>query len=184
MKKMFMAVGSLFFGGSAEIPVHSDMSIAQFEVRDIEGQMKKLSDYQGRVVVIVNTASRCGFTPQYESLEKLYDEYKEKGLVVLGFPSNDFGGQEPGSDQEIKFFCQENYDVSFPLFSKSVVKGKEKAPLFQYLTREGGEIGWNFEKFLIDRKGHVRKRFKSGVSPDSKSFRSVVDELIKESTGS
>lgn len=145
-------------------------------VRSIEGGEVPLARYQGKVLLVVNTASQCGFTPQYEGLQTLYERYGEKGLVVLGFPSNDFGGQEPGSNEEIAGFCSSKFDVEFPLFEKGSVSGGGKQPLFDYLTAnspEPGEIKWNFEKFLVGRDGEVITRFRSRVEP-------LSDELVSE----
>jgi len=132
--------------------------IYDFRVADIDGNDVNLADYKGRVLLVVNVASKCGFTPQYKGLQKLYDQYKDKGFVILAFPSNDFMGQEPGTNEQIKTFCQLNYQVSFPLFSKISVKGRDIHPLYKFLTENStdpnfaGGITWNFNKFLIDRK--------------------------------
>jgi len=149
-----------------------------FTMKSLTGEDVPLSKYQGKVVLIVNTASKCGYTPQYEGLEALYKKYQEKGLVLLGFPSNDFGSQEPGTDKEIAEFCKANYGVTFPMFSKVVVKDDSKVPLYKYLTDEKndsqkyGEIKWNFEKFLISKDGKIVSRFRSAVTPQS-------DEVVK-----
>jgi len=135
-----------------------------FEAEDISGKLIKMSEYKGKMVLVVNTASHCGFTPQFDGLEKLYKDYQAKGFVVLGFPCNQFAGQEPGSAAEIMSFCKLTYGVSFPMFSKINVNGKEAHPIFTYLKSElpdvlGGRIKWNFTKFLIDRTGKPIKRF-------------------------
>lgn len=140
------------------------MSIYDYSVRTIDGHGLSFKEYEGDVVLIVNTASRCGFTPQYRELEELYRKYKDQGFVVLGFPCNQFMNQEPGSEAEILDFCQVNYDVTFPLFAKIDVKGPHAHPLFTYLTRQkkgimGSDIKWNFTKFLVDQSGHVVKRY-------------------------
>ncbi len=138
---------------------------------DMSGKPAALSVYSGKVALVVNTASRCGYTGQYEGLQKLQSKYRDRGLVVLGFPSNDFLGQEPGSNAEIRLFCEKTYKVDFPLFNKDHVKGRSKQAVYQWLT-EGpqkefhGEIGWNFEKFLISRDGRIVGRFKPGVDPE------------------
>lgn len=155
------------------------------EVTNIDNQKVKLSDYKGSVALIVNTASRCGFTPQYKDLQMLYEKYKSKGLVVLGFPSNDFMSQEPGSNDDIKRFCSMNYGVNFPMFAKGSVKGAEKQTLYKVLTEQSGpefagEIGWNFEKFLVDRNGKVRARFGSFTNPMSAKIERKVEELLAE----
>lgn len=158
-----------------------------FKMTGIDGKEVDLSTYKGKVVVFVNVASQCGYTPQYEGLQKLYDEYGKDGLVIIGVPANDFGKQEPGSDEEIVKFCKNNYKVTFPLMSKVVVKGEGKTPLYQYLTSKDtnpgfdGEVKWNFEKFLVSREGKVVGRFKSGVSPTSEEMtKAVKAELAKK----
>jgi glutathione peroxidase len=154
----------------------------QFTVKDIDGKDVNLADFKGRVVLIVNVASRCGNTPQYKPLEKLYEKYKDQGLVIIGFPANNFGAQEPGSDGQIKEFCESTYHVAFPMMSKISVKGDDKAPLYQYLTDEktngqfAGEIEWNFGKFLVDRNGAVIARIAPSTKPDSPK---VVAEIEK-----
>lgn len=159
--------------------------IYQFIVQDINGSNVNLSNYQDKVVLIVNVASKCGFTYQYEGLEKIYLQYKDQGFVILGFPSNDFMGQEPGSNEEIKNFCSLNYGVTFPMFSKIKVKGKDKAPLYAFLTDKkknpkfGGDISWNFNKFLIDKKGNIIERFDSGVKPEDKKLIDALETALK-----
>ena len=161
----------------------NDGSVYQFEPENIDGEVTPLSMYEGKVLLIVNTASKCGYTPQYEGLQALYEEYKDRGLVVLGFPANNFGGQEPGTDEEIKQFCRVNFDVGFPMFSKVSVKGEDIHPLFDYLTKsEGaefsGEIKWNFEKFLVDKKGNLIHRFRSKVKPQSDELVNAIDQAL------
>ena len=149
------------------------MSIYQFSANNISGQEVSLSDYKGKVILIVNTASKCGFTPQFEGLETLYKELVDDGLVVLGFPCNQFGGQDPGSNGEIEEFCQLNYGVSFPMFSKIDVNGDDAHPLFVYLKENAkGVLGskaikWNFTKFLVNKEGEVVKRYGSKDKPSS-----------------
>ncbi|HVE14209.1 MAG TPA: glutathione peroxidase [Elusimicrobiota bacterium] len=150
-------------------------------LKDIAGKPATLAAYKGKVLLIVNTASRCGFTPQYAGLEALQKKYAAKGFTVLGFPSNDFGGQEPGSETEIKKFCEVRYGVSFPLFSKVVVLGADKHPLYRWLTGHApktGEVGWNFEKFLVDRSGKVVGRFRSPVKPDSPELAAAIEKSL------
>lgn len=148
------------------------MKIYEFVVKDAQGNEKKLSDYQGKVLLIVNTASKCGFTPQYGELQTLYTRYQEKGLEILGFPCDQFAHQEPGSDAEIQQFCQLNYGVTFPVFAKIDVNGKKAHPLFRYLRKEkaegllGDAIKWNFTKFLVDRNGQVIARFSPNTKPE------------------
>jgi glutathione peroxidase len=147
----------------------------------IDGKKEALSQYQGKVVMVVNTASECGFTGQYKDLEALYEKYKSQGLVVLGFPSNDFGSQEPGTNAEIKKFCKNKFKVSFPLFSKNPVTGTQKQPVYQFLTQAAtpkGEVSWNFEKFLINKKGEVVARYKSSVSPSAPELDKAVAALL------
>jgi glutathione peroxidase len=149
------------------------MSVYPFKAKTIGGKEIPLSDYQGRALLIVNVASKCGFTPQYEGLEKLYEKYKDRGFDVLGFPCNQFGSQEPGSEAEIKSFCDLNFGVKFPLFAKIEVNGPGAHPLYKYLTSEkpgilGTEaIKWNFTKFLIDKKGEPVKRYGSADKPEN-----------------
>jgi len=153
------------------------------EMKLLDGSACDLSQYKGKVVLIVNVASRCGYTPQYAGLQKLYDAHKDKGLVVLGFPANEFGAQEPGSDAEIAQFCSSKYGVTFPMFSKIVVKGSGIAPLYKTLTETAappGDVNWNFEKFLIGRDGTIKGRYKSGVGPDDAALKTAIEaELAK-----
>ncbi|MFK8044361.1 MAG: glutathione peroxidase [Crocinitomicaceae bacterium] len=149
-----------------------DNSIFKYSAKSISGEDKSLSEFKGNVMLIVNTASNCGFTPQYEGLERLHNDYNEKGLSVLGFPCNQFGGQEPGTEKEIQTGCLVNYGVSFQMFSKVDVNGKNEDPIFTYLKdKKGGILGknikWNFTKFLVDRTGKVVKRYASITKPES-----------------
>ena len=151
------------------------------EVKGIDGKAVDLAAYKGKVVLVVNVASRCGYTGQYSGLQKLYDSHKDKGLVILGFPANDFGAQEPGSDAQIAEFCSSKYGVTFPMFAKITVKGPEKAPLYKSLTESAepkGEVGWNFEKFLIGKDGAVIGRFKSGVAPDDAKLVQAIEAAL------
>ncbi|KAF1018489.1 glutathione peroxidase [Acinetobacter sp.] len=146
-------------------------NIYQFEAELLEGENKSFSDYQGKVLLIVNTASKCGFTPQFAGLEKLYEKYKDQGLEVLGFPCNQFGGQDPGTNEQIGSYCQRNYGVSFPMFAKVNVKGPEAHVIFRYLTNNskgilGSGIKWNFTKFLINKKGEVINRYAPTTKPE------------------
>ena len=154
-------------------------NIYQFEAELLEGENKPLSDYEGKVLLIVNTASKCGFTPQFAGLEKLYEQYKDQGFEVLGFPSNQFGGQDPGSNEQIGEFCQRNYGVTFPMFAKVDVKGPEAHIVFRYLTNNskgvlGNGIKWNFTKFLINKKGQVVNRYAPTTKPET------LEEDIKQ----
>ncbi|WP_221567254.1 glutathione peroxidase [Alkalihalobacillus sp. TS-13] len=147
-------------------------SVHDFSARSITGEDKKLADYKGKVLLIVNTASKCGFTPQYEGLQRLYDTYKDEGFEVLGFPSNQFMNQEPGSEEDIQEFCKLNYGVSFPMFSKVDVKGNEAHPLFKHLIKEApgmlsDQVKWNFTKFLVDQEGRVIDRYAPQTKPEN-----------------
>ena len=151
------------------------------EFNTITGDPTNLDAYKGKVVLIVNVASKCGFTPQYAGLEELYNKYKDKGFVILGFPANNFGGQEPGTNKEILNFCTSKYDVTFPMMSKISVKGDDIHPLFKYLTEDSnipGEIGWNFSKFLLDRDGKLVARYPSKVVPMSDEITSKIEGLL------
>lgn len=150
-------------------------------VPSLEGQPVPLSQYRGQVAMVVNTASRCGFTGQYADLEALYQELRGRGFVVLGFPCDEFGGQEPGSAEEIRAFCTERYQVTFPLFAKVRVKrGPEQAEVYRFLTAQHKPPSWNFTKYLVDRQGRVRHRYGSMTSPGSRSLRKALEELLKE----
>ncbi len=152
-----------------------------FTVKTIDGKERSLSEYEGKVVLIVNVASECGYTPQYKDLQDIYQKYKDKGFVILGFPSNDFGQQEPGTDPQIKKFCETKYNVTFDLFSKIEVKGNDQAPLYKYLTTEcevPHDITWNFNKFLVDRTGKVVDYFPSKVKPTDTALTKKIEELL------
>ena len=155
-------------------------SFHDFSVKTIRGEQKSLADYRGKVVLVVNVASECGFTPQYEGLEKLHEELSLKGLVVAGFPSNDFGAQEPGDDAQIEGFCTTKFGVKFPMFSKIPVKGAAKHALYTFLTsaEPAGEVKWNFEKFLVGKDGAVVGRFSSKVAPESAELRAAIDRAL------
>lgn len=158
-------------------------SVHDFELNNIDGEKINLSTYEGKVLLIVNTASECGYTPQYEGLQAIYEEYKDEGLVVLGFPANNFGGQEPGTNEEIKQFCRVNFSVTFPMFSKISVKGEDINPMFSYLIQQEnpdftGKIKWNFEKFLVNRDGQLIRRFRSAVTPESDEINSAIKQAL------
>ena len=179
--RLLVVIFILFFTVSAM----GDSNIYNFSFKDLDDQPVSLNTFKGKVLLIVNTASRCGFTPQYKDLEELYTKYESQGLKVLGFPSNDFGTQEPGNNSEIKKFCTLKYNVTFPMFAKGSVSGDSIQPLFKYLTSESskdftGEIKWNFEKFLIDKKGNLRSRFSSAVTPLNSKITEQVESLLKE----
>ena len=158
--------------------------IYTFALKSIDGKEVNLSQYRGKTLLFVNVASQCGYTPQYEGLQKVYSKYKDRGLVVLGFPANNFGAQEPGTDQEIKTFCSTRYNVTFPMFSKISVKGPDQHPLYQYLTSSAtnpkfaGEIKWNFNKFLIDKQGNVAARFDSKDAPESETVVGAIEKAL------
>ena len=159
-------------------------TLSDFSARRIDGHPQPLSEYAGELVLIVNVASKCGNTPQYEGLEKTYEKYKDKGFVILGFPANNFGGQEPGTNAEIKAFCEETYKVAFPMFSKISVKGDGMHPLYKYLTNleskplGKGNFAWNFEKFLIGRDGTVVGRFGNKTKPEDPTVVAAIDAAL------
>lgn len=158
--------------------------ISDLTVKDMDGNTIKLSDYSGKVLLIVNVASECGYTPQYKGLQQIYSKYKDQGFEILAFPCNDFGGQEPGTNEEIKEFCSVNYGVNFTLFDKIKVLGDNKEPLYARLINnpntEKGDIEWNFEKFLISRDGTIVKRFKSKIKPTSDEVTSAIEMELKK----
>ena len=154
-----------------------------FTLSSIDGKPAPLAEYKGKVILLVNVASQCGYTPQYSALEAIYEKYKDRGFVILGFPANNFGAQEPGTNEEIKTFCTRKYNVTFPMYAKISVKGPDQAPLYSYLTKEtgagmAGEIQWNFTKFLVDRDGKVVERFEPAVTPDSKDVTSAIEKQL------
>ena len=162
--------------GTTKVP-----TALNYTMKSIDGKAIDLAKYQGRVVLMVNVASECGFTPQYAGLEELHKKYASSGLSILGFPANEFGSQEPGSDREISEFCTKNYGVEFDMFSKIVVRGSGQAPLYKYLTTHPkfpGQVDWNFEKFLIARNGDVAGRFKSEVEPLSRQMVSAIESAL------
>jgi glutathione peroxidase len=164
--------------------LYAGSGIYSFTLNSIDGKPAPLADYKGKVVLIVNVASRCGYTPQYTALEATYEKYKDKGFVILGFPANNFMSQEPGTNEEIKTFCSRKYNVTFPMYSKISVKGDDQAPLYGYLTKEtgaglAGDIKWNFTKFLVDRDGKVVQRFEPAVTPDSPEVIAAIEKQLK-----
>jgi glutathione peroxidase len=185
----FLAAGLAALGAAGEaqaVPGSESAPVLSFTVKKNDSTPVKLDQYRGSVLLIVNTASKCGFTPQYAGLEKLYEKYKDRGLKILAFPANNFGAQEPGTDAEIRTFCTTKYNVSFDLFSKISVKGEDKAPLYRFLT-EGqkdpalnGEIKWNFQKFLVNRRGEVVARFDPQDDPLSPKVTEAVEKLLAE----
>lgn len=155
-------------------------NVHEFTMQSIDGQPAPLAAYKGKVLLLVNVASKCGYTPQYTGLESLYEKYKDKGLVVVGVPANNFGAQEPGTNEEIKTFCTRTYNVTFPMMSKVSVKGEDKAPLYQYLTDNAGEVKWNFTKFLIGKDGKVVTKFDSAVKPDAPELATAIEKALAE----
>jgi glutathione peroxidase len=164
------------------ISVRAADSIYDIPLKDIDGKNTSLKPYKGNVLLIVNVASKCGFTPQYTALEAIYQKYKGQGLAVLGFPCNQFGGQEPGTDEEIKQFCTSKYSVTFPMFDKLEVNGANRHPLYKTLAGDGsptaGDIKWNFTKFLVGRDGKIVKRFDSKVKPDSPEMIQTIEAAL------
>lgn len=162
-----------------------DVDVLTRTMKRLDGQPQDLAEYRGKVILIVNTASKCGLTGQYAGLQKLYEDKQGEGFVVLGFPANNFMGQEPGSNEEIAAFCERNYGVTFPMFSKISVKGDDQDPLYAQLTSLpeplGGEIRWNFDKFLVDRTGRVVNRFGPRTRPDDAELVAAIDELLASS---
>lgn len=158
-------------------------SLYSVKENDIAGKAVDMNQFKGKVVLVVNVASQCGYTPQLDGLEALYNKYKDKNVVVLGVPTNDFGGQTPESDEGFKEFCSKTYKVTFPLLTKKTILGKDKRPLYKFLTEDvskelRGDVKWNFEKFLINKEGKVVERFSSKVTPDDKNLTSKIDALL------
>jgi glutathione peroxidase len=179
---VFLALLTAPLARAADMPA----SFYDLRVKTLEGEEQALGKHKGKVLLVVNTASRCGYTPQYQALQTVYDRYRSKGFEVLGFPSNDFGGQEPGSATEIRKFCSTRYKVSFPMFEKKPVSGKDKQVLYRWLIANepgaGGspsEVAWNFEKFLVGKDGKVIARFKSGVNPESPEVLKAIEGALR-----
>jgi glutathione peroxidase len=174
-----LAVG---VGLAAEAPAGS---VLDFSLKSINGQETALSQFRGKVLLLVNTASKCGFTPQFKALEEIYKRYKDQGLVILGFPANNFLWQEPGTDKEIAQFCMINYGVSFPMFSKISVRGKKIHPLYKFLVEKetnpgfAGKIAWNFTKFLVDRQGNIVARFEPKTVPDDPHVVAAIEKALQ-----
>ncbi len=176
MRTAYLLAAMTFVGAGATRAA----SLHDFTVVSIDGAPVRLSSYKGKVALVVNVASRCGFTPQYASLEAAYRKHKDRGFVVLGFPANNFRNQEPGTNAEIAEFCQRTYGVTFPMFSKISVLPPDKAPLYQFLTQGGNEIEWNFTKFLVDRDGKVLARFPSKVAPESPEVTAAIEKALAQ----
>jgi len=180
-----LAATAAFAGPSPALPPAADAkSVYDFTLKSIDGQPTPLSEYHGKVLLLVNVASKCGYTPQYTALEAIYEKYKSRGLIIVGIPANNFMGQEPGTNEEIKTFCSKKYNVSFPMMSKVSVKGDDTTPLYQFLTSKsadpkfGGEIKWNFTKFLFDRNGNPVARFEPATTPDSPEMTAAIEAAL------
>lgn len=178
---LMMAAPDAPAGQKGQLMAAKTAGVYDFTLNDIDGKPVNLGQYKGKVLLVVNTASFCGNTPQYTDLESLYEQYRDKGFEVLAFPANNFGQQEPGTNAEIKGFCLTKYSVSFPLFSKISVKGDDKHPLYRYLTEQSpfpGEVEWNFQKYLVDRSGHVVARFPHRMKPSSPEIVKEVEQAL------
>jgi glutathione peroxidase len=172
---LFLATG-LFLATQ----LHAASSIFDFTMDSIDGKPTPLANFKGKVTLVVNVASRCGFTPQYTGLEAVYEKFRDRGFTIAGFPANNFGFQEPGSNEEIKQFCSAKYNVKFPMFAKISVLGSDIAPLYQFLTKSmGGDIQWNFTKFLVGKDGKVIARFASDVEPESPELLAAIEKALK-----
>ncbi len=182
MRKLILSL--MLFLAAGGMAAANATSIYDFTMNSIDGQPVSLKSYSGKVVLLVNVASKCGFTPQYASLEALYEKYKDRGLVIIGVPANNFAQQEPGTNEEIKTFCSRKYNVTFPMMAKVSVLGDDKTPLYQFLTNKstdpkfGGDIKWNFTKFLFDRNGNLVARFEPPVTPDSAEVQSAIESTL------
>jgi glutathione peroxidase len=179
--RAYFVFGAIFVMASS---LFAASGVYSFTLNSIDGAPAPLAGYKGKVVLLVNVASQCGYTPQYSALEAIYEKYKDRGFVILGFPANNFGAQEPGTNEEIKTFCTRKYSVTFPMYAKISVKGADQAPLYAYLTKEtpagiSGDIKWNFTKFLVDRDGKVVQRFESAVTPDSTEVTEAIEKQLK-----
>jgi glutathione peroxidase len=181
VKKLLAVLGSCAVAVAA---MATGKSVHDFTLDSIDGQATPLASFKGKVVLLVNVASRCGYTPQYSALEATYEKYKDRGLVIVGVPANNFASQEPGTNEEIKKFCQTKYSVTFPMMAKVSVKGSDITPLYQFLTdpavnpQAGGEIKWNFTKFLIGPDGRVIARFEPNVTPDSPEVTGAIEKAV------
>jgi glutathione peroxidase len=187
MRALMAALAGIgLFGGMGAVAGEPGAYVLDHKMVTIDGKEVKLEDYKGKVLLFVNVASKCGLTKQYEQLVELHDRYKDKGLVILGFPANNFGAQEPGTNEEIQEFCSTKYNVEFPMFSKISVKGDDIHPLYKELTSEeenktySGEIKWNFTKFLVDREGKVVARFEPRVEPTADTVINAIEDHLEE----
>jgi len=176
-QKILLPISLLMFAAA----LYGAASIYDYTLNSIDGTPAPLSGYRGKVVLLVNVASKCGYTPQYKALEAVYEKYQDKGLVIVGFPANNFGSQEPGTNQEIKTFCERTYKVTFPMYSKISVKGADIAPLYDYLTKAtGGDIKWNFTKILVGKNGEIITRFEPATKPDSPEVTSAIEKALAD----
>lgn len=181
----FLFVSAFIFFANPVVDAKTK-SILDFKMKDIDGKDVRLNKYKGKVLMVVNTASKCGYTPQYEGLEAIYRKYNQQGFYVLGFPANNFGGQEPGTAEEIKEFCTTKYKVTFPMFAKVSVKGEDQDPMYKFLTGKetnpefAGDITWNFNKFLVDRSGKVIARFSSKDTPESEKVVAAIEKELSK----
>jgi glutathione peroxidase len=175
---LLFTLAAVTFGAAAF--AEPAMSFFELKTNRLTGKQENLSEYKGKVLLVVNTASECGYTPQYAGLEKLHKEYKDKGVAVLGFPSNDFGGQEPGSSQEIAKFCELRFKVTFPMFEKVKTKGEGQSPVYEFLARKHGAPKWNFHKYVVGKDGQVKAAFPSSVEPDSAELKKALDSALAE----
>lgn len=182
MSNLFLSLSAALFFAAA-IPAAT--TVYDYSMKSIDGASQPLSQFKGKSILIVNVASKCGYTPQYAGLQKLYTKFKDRGFVILGFPANNFGAQEPGTDSEIKTFCSRTYNVTFPMFSKVSVKGEDKTPLYQFLTEQSpntathGDIKWNFTKFLIGKDGKIVARFEPDVTPESPEMEKAIEATLQ-----
>jgi glutathione peroxidase len=189
-KMMALGFGAAIFSGASAGSKDPTPQKTFFDLKAeaIGGEEVSMDAFRGKVILVVNTASRCGFTKQYNGLQAVYEKYKDQGFVVLGFPSNDFGNQEPGSNAEIKKFCELNFNVNFPMFARNPVSGPDKQEVFQFLTEEAGgssrKVMWNFEKFLIGRSGELIDRYLSTTSPESRRLTRAIEKALKEKNDS
>jgi glutathione peroxidase len=176
---------AVLFAGAILMTAAGAASVYDYTLNSIDGKPTPLAEFKGKVVLLVNVASRCGFTPQYTGLEALYEKYKDQGFVIVGFPANNFGSQEPGTNEEIKTFCKSKYSVTFPMMAKVSVKGDDTTPLYQFLTTKAnpstdGEIKWNFTKFLVGKDGNVIARFEPKVTPEDPALIDAVEKALKQ----
>lgn len=190
MTRILIAIALITAFGCGSIiaanPPKKAKTIYDFTVKDIDGNDVKLKKYKGKVALVVNVASKCGYTPQYEGLQAIYQKYKDQGFVILGFPANNFREQEPGTNAAIKEFCESKYKVTFPLFAKISVKGEDQEPLYKYLTGKetnpefAGDITWNFNKFLVDKNGKIIARFTSKDTPQSETVTQAIEKALAQ----